>query len=146
MELLGLLISIFIYLTAFLLLFGYSVLVMFNKYTIANKFIFIAFIHLLFTVMFLSWSLIVMNGGYDIVFSLRIDYSYLLILFIPALILIEFQDYRVRKCLVSEYSGIFKVSRFLLPTFVLILFYVGTLIFYFNCHYFAFLQSIWNFM
>ncbi|MBQ9124841.1 MAG: hypothetical protein IJY14_04030 [Acholeplasmatales bacterium] len=139
---LGLGVSIFIFITATIMLLGYIIAGIFKKYHFANNILPLAFLHILFALMIESWALIIMNGGFDIILDLNIDYSIVLILIIPIFIFVEIINYQAKKVVYDSGSIIKKVYRYLLPTFMVIAYTIALGVFYFSCHYFSFLSSI----
>lgn len=139
MVYLGIIVSVFIFLTLLVLFFLYIGNVMFKKYSFANNLLPFLFLHSLFTIMILSWSLIVMNNGFDIEFSIKIDYTILLFLIVPIFIFVELYDRSVRKNIYGKAQLFSKMYRWLLPTLTLLLFVIASVILYFNCHYYLYL-------
>lgn len=139
MVYLGLIVSVFIYLTLLGLFFLYIGNAMFKKYKFSNNLLPFLFLHSLFTILILSWGLIVMNNGFDIEFNLKIDYTILLFLVVPIFIVVEFYDRKVRKDLFNAEQRVNKLYRWILPTLTLLLFVVSSVILYFNCNYYFYL-------
>lgn len=138
---LGLIVSIFIYVTLLGLFFLYIGNAMFKKYKFCNNLLPFLFLHSLFSIMILSWALIVMNNGFDIEFGLKMDYTILLFLLVPMIIVVELYDRGVRKNIYGKARLVSKTYRWLLPTFTLLLFAVATVVLYFNCHYYFHLTT-----
>lgn len=136
---LGLIVSIFIYATLLGLFFLYLGNAMLKKYKFSNNLLPFLFLHSLFSIMILSWALIVMNNGFAVEFSLKIDYTLLLFLIVPIFIFIELYDRKVRKLVYGKAQLFSKMYRWLLPTLTLLLFVIATVILYFNCHYYLYL-------
>lgn len=136
---LGLIVSIFIFSSLFLLLVLYFISAFRKKYDLANILFPYTFLHAIFTLLILYWSLVVMNRSFNIVYSLNINYNYTLFFIIPIMVLIGVCDFFVRRNLVYK-SNVFKFFRFLLPLAVIILYTLCTILFFFNCNYFCFLK------
>lgn len=136
---LGLFVSIFIFSSLFLLLILYFVSVFKNKFDLANILFPYTFLHSMFTLLILYWSLIIMNRSFNIVYSLNINYNYTLFFIIPIMLLIGVCDFFVRKNLACK-SKVIRFFRFLLPLAVIILYTLCAILFFFNCNYFYFLK------
>ena len=142
MHVFGLLISIFFYISLLIVLGLYIYNVFFKNYKQANKMLLILFLHGLVVVMVLSWALIIMCKGYGVIFELYInnDYSWLIFVFIPILILIIVSDQIVKRHIERSNSILYLVARFLLPMFVGVIIAAATFIMFSNCNYFVYLS------
>ena len=102
----------------------------------------ILFLHGLVVVMALSWALIIMSGGYGVILELYVnnDYSWLLFVFIPILVLIIIIDQFTKKHITESSNTFFMIARFLLPVFVVLVISVATFLIYSNCNYFVYLS------
>ena len=141
MHVLGLLISIFFYISLLIVLGLYFYNVLFKNYKQADKMLLMLFLHGLVVVMVLSWALIIMCQGFGIIFELYInnDYSWLIFIFVPILVLIIVADQIVKKHVVQSNSILFTIARFLLPMFVGLVIAAATFIMFSNCNYFVYL-------
>lgn len=136
----GLSITIFMYITILALILLYLGLIIFKKYFMANFLLSICFLHFLFSILILSWALILMNEGFDIIL-LSLDYTLVIIYcFIVGLILLIF-DFKI-KYIIYNKSFIKKLYRFLLPILTIALFILASILTYFNLNYFIFL-TMW---
>lgn len=136
---LGLFVSIFIFSSLFLLLILYFISVFKKRFDLANILFPYTFLHSIFTLLILYWSLIIMNRSFNIVYSLNINYNYTLFFIIPIMLLIGVCDFFVRRNLACK-SKLIKFFRFLLPLAVIILYTLCAILFFFNCNYFCFLK------
>ncbi len=82
-----------------------------------------------------------MNQGYDIIFALKIDYSIILYFALPLLLIVEIEDYILRKKVVKSEYGVYNFFRFLLPTLTMLLIVGAFGIYFFSAHYFVLLLS-----
>ncbi len=139
MEYLGYAIGSFVFLTVVVLFFLYLLSALFDKTEFADQILPLLFLHCLFSVLILFWSLVIMNGGFDIAYGLYMDYTVLLILFVPMFLLVEYADFHIRRK--DKRVGSKAVYRFLLPTLTLGLFFLATILFFFNSHYLIYLIS-----
>jgi len=112
-----------------------------RQITKANNLILLIFLHSFFTIMVESWSLVIMNQGYDIIFALKIDYSIILYFALPLLLIVEIEDYILRKKVVKSEYGVYNFFRFLLPTLTMLLIVGAFGIYFFSAHYFVLLLS-----
>jgi hypothetical protein len=83
-----------------------------------------------------------MNGGFDVRLSLGMDYSYVVFIAAPVIIVYEVLDTIQRRIIVKSEIWYKNVVRYLLPVLTGILFFACSLIFYFTCNYFIFLKNI----
>ncbi len=131
-------IAILIYLVTLAL---YPILFFKKKYPQADKTLVILFLVGMFTIMILSWLLIIMNGGFNINFYINIEFGWLLFIVVPILLLILLIDYFLRKK-IKFYANMFgRVARFLLPTISVGLFVMNITIYYFSIYYFIYLLA-----
>ncbi|MBE6137750.1 MAG: hypothetical protein E7176_05085 [Erysipelotrichaceae bacterium] len=135
----GFILSTIIYLTVIVTLIYYIVNVIMKKYHFANNLLPFLFLYFFFSIMILSWGLILMNGGFDIFFSIKVDYTFIFVLSIILLFGIPVLDYFVKRNAYVAKNVISAMYRSSLPMLTVILFLGSTLIYYFICHYFAFL-------
>lgn len=82
-----------------------------------------------------------MNGGYNIIFALKIDYSIVLYFALPLLLIVEIEDYLLRRKVTRSEYPIYNFFRFLLPTLTMFLIVLAFGIYFFSTHYFVFLLS-----
>jgi hypothetical protein len=141
-HILGLIISIFFYISLIIILGLYVYNFVFKNYKQANSLLMILFLHGLVVVMALSWALIIMSGGYGVILELYVnnDYSWLLFVFIPILALIIVVDQFTKRHIPENTNKFFIVARFLLPVFAVLVISVATFLIYSNCSYFVYLS------
>lgn len=141
-HILGLIISIFFYISLIIILGLYVYNFIFKNYKQANSLLMILFLHGLVVIMALSWALILMSGGYGVILELYVnnDYSWLLFVFIPILALIIIIDQFTKKHIETSKNTIFLIGRFLLPVFVVLIISAATFLIYSNCSYFVYLS------
>ena len=82
------------------------------------------------------------NGGYDIIFSLKMDFTWMFLGAIPVLIVVEFLDFILRRALPPQGNLIERGARKFLPTVVSITYLALSLLFFFVCNYYHFIASI----
>lgn len=138
---LGLTVSIFIFATIILFLIAYIAAVIFHHPRFAAGLMPYMFIHLLFSVFILSWALVVMNQGFDIILGIRIDYTVLFFIILPLIPMIFIPNHYIRKEKYVINSRPKKIYRALLPLGIFVLFSIAIVIFFFTCHYFVFLLT-----
>ncbi len=141
MVYLGYALSSFFFLTVIIMLLFYLFLCFRRKTKKANNLILLIFLHSFFTIMVESWSLVLMNGGYNIIFALKIDYSIILYFALPLLLFVEIEDFILRRSVTKSEYGVYNFFRFLLPTLTMFLIVIAFGIFFFTTHYFLFLLS-----
>ena len=88
----------------------------------------------------ISWSLIIMAGGFNIHLFIHIDYSYVVVIALPIIIIYEVLDTLQRRKIQKSEKWYVNITRYLLPILTGVLFFVITLVFYFNCNYFSYLR------
>lgn len=130
MRILGYSISIFFFISLLVLLLMYFFLA-FNKKAIAKRLLVIVFYHSLITLLALSWSLIVINDGFDII-PISVDFSYIAIFLIFILLFLTIARF---------YDKSSSITHTLLFFAIFIVFSANTLLFYFSCHYFNFITT-----
>ncbi len=136
---LGFILSSVFFGSVILMLLYYLYLCFRRKTSRANNLILLIFLHSFFTIMVESWSLVLMNGGYDIIFALKIDYSIILYFAIPLLLIVEIEDTMLRKKIIKSEYGVYNFFRFLLPTLTMLLIVGAFGIYFFSAHYFVLL-------
>ncbi len=141
MVYLGFILSSVFFGSVMIMLLFYLYFCFMRKTNKANNLLLLIFLHALFTIMVESWSLILMNGGYNIIFALKIDYSIVLYFALPLLIIVEIEDYILRKKVVKSEYGVYNFFRFLLPTLTMLLIVGAFGIYFFSTHYFILLLS-----
>lgn len=139
---LGFGISIFMYITIFIFLLIYIAAVIFKQNRFAAGLMPYMFIHLFVCIFILSWALVVMNQGFDIILGIKIDYTMLFFIILPLIPMIFIPNHYIRKEKFVINDTIKKIYRALLPLGISILISLASLVFFFTCHYFVFLISI----
>lgn len=137
---LGFTLNIILYSCSVLFFIGYVVLFFMKKNAILENFVTLIFLASLVVIMGLSWSLVIMNSGFNVYLFIHVDYSYVLIIALPVVIVYEVLDTFQRKAIQKSVHWYVNVKRYLLPVLTGILFFVSTLVFYFNCNYFMYLK------
>lgn len=137
---LGFTLNILFYAIVILFFVGYIVLFILKKNAILESFINLIFLASLVVIMGLSWSLVIMNSGFNVYLFIHVDYSYVLIIALPVVIVYEVLDFFQRKSIQKSVHWYNNVKRYLLPVLTGVLFFVSTLVFYFNCNYFTYLK------
>lgn len=137
---LGFTLNIILYTISVLFFIGYVILFVLRKNAILERFINLIFLASLVVIMGLSWSLVLMNQGFNVYLFIHVDYSYVLVIALPVVILYEVLDIFQRKSIAKSVHWYNNVKRYLLPVLTGILFFVSTLVFYFNCNYFMYLK------
>lgn len=141
MVYLGYILSSVFFGSVIIMLLGYLFLCFKRKTSASNNLLLLIFLHSFFTIMVESWSLVLMNGGYDIIFALKIDYTIVLYFAIPLLIFVEVEDAILRKRIIRSEYGVYNFFRFLLPTLTMLLIVAAFGIYFFSTHYFILLLS-----
>ena len=136
----GFTLNIILYAITVSFFIGYILLFALKKNAILERFINLLFLGLLVMIMGLSWTLVMMNEGFNVYLYIHIDYSYVLIIALPVIILYEVLDIFQRKKINKSDKWYVNLRRYLLPILSGILFFAITIIFYFNCNYFSFLK------
>ena len=139
MKYLGLSVTIFMFLSFVILITIYLVSGFKKKYHFANGILLYLFLHALFTIAVLSWSLILMNEGFNVLYSISVNYEIVLIFVLPVSFGMFLVDYTIRKNLTKYKNKTSQFLRFLLPVILVVLFIITSTIFYFNINYFNFL-------
>ena len=140
---LGLILSIVFYASLFITIGMYIGFFFKRKYKYSEMLLPTVFLQALVVTMALSWTLILMNGGFDVNFYLNIDYTYLLIILIPILIALSVIDIILQKITCANMRGFKRAFRYILPGLTILVLAASTLIFYFSINYFIYL-NMWN--
>ena len=128
---LGFILGIILYVLSIGAFIGYTVLFFMKKNQILERFVRLIFLLHLVLLAGLSWSVVLMNGSFRVNINLGIDYSYVLILSVPIIILYEVLDYFQRKKIQKSDKIYVNIVRYLLPVITAVLFFVCTIVFYF---------------
>ena len=128
---LGFILGIILYVLSIGAFIGYTVLFFMKKNQILERFVRLIFLLHLVLLAGLSWSVVLMNGSFRVNINLGIDYSYVLIISIPIIILYEVLDYFQRKKIQKSDKIYVNIVRYLLPVITAVLFFVCTIVFYF---------------
>ena len=140
MMILGLILTIVFYASLFITIGMYIGFFFRKKYKYSEMLLPTIFLQSLVVNMALSWTLILMNGGFDVNFYLNIDYTYLLIILIPILIVLSVMDIRLQRITYTNTRGFKRAFRYILPGLTILIFASATLIFYFSINYFIYLN------
>ena len=136
----GFTLNIILYAITVSFFIGYILLFALKKNAILERFINLLFLGLLVMIMGLSWTLVMMNEGFNVYLYIHIDYSYVLFIALPVIIIYEVLDIFQRKKINKSEKWYVNTRRYLLPVLSGVLFFVITIIFYFNCNYFTYLK------
>ena len=128
---LGFILGIILYVLSIGAFIGYTVLFFMKKNQILERFVRLIFLLHLILLAGLSWSVVLMNGSFRVNINLGIDYSYVLIITVPIIILYEVLDYFQRKKIQKSDKIYVNIVRYLLPVITAVLFFVCTIVFYF---------------
>jgi hypothetical protein len=128
---LGFILGIILYVLSIGAFIGYTVLFFMKKNQILERFVRLIFLLHLVLLAGLSWSVVLMNGSFRVNINLGIDYSYVLIISVPIIILYEVLDYFQRKKIQKSDKLYVNIVRYLLPVITAVLFFVCTIVFYF---------------
>ena len=128
---LGFILGIILYFLSIGSFIGYTVLFFMKKNQILERFVRLIFLLHLVLLAGLSWSVVLMNGSFRVNINLGIDYSYVLIITVPIIILYEVLDYFQRKKIQKSDKIYVNIVRYLLPVITAVLFFVCTIVFYF---------------
>lgn len=140
MELFGLIIGIFIYVSLLFMIFIYLITAVKRNYEFSNTILLFTFIHSIIVNFIILCAQLIMNRGTLYLFMIQLDYTKLLIIFIPMLLLVEFIDIGVRKNI--EHKNLFnKLFRYMLPTVMLIIFCISTILLYYLVNNYVYLIS-----
>ena len=137
---LGFILGIILYALACLAYIGYIVLFFMKKNQILERFVRAIFLLHLVVIAGLSWSVILMNQSFSVNLNIGVDYSYVLIISVPVIIIYEGLDILQRKKIEKSERILVNIVRYLLPVLTGILFFVCTIIFYFLCNDFQILS------
>ncbi len=140
MGIFTLIISMLFYLSLVIIFILYIISFSFKKYNIADKFLFLLFIDGFITIMVLSWMVILMNGGFNVNFHIKGDYSWTFFVFVPFFVVVMVLDYFVRKRIEKKESIILLTARYLLPVIVVIAFALATVLLNFNFNYYSYIK------
>lgn len=132
---------ILIYLALIVLISSYVFSICLKNYKFASKFEFMIFIYGLISTMTLSWLLVLMNKGFNINYYLSVDYTWLIFLFIAALIFFIVTNQISRRRYKVDMNLFESLCKAILPAINTILFSVTTVIFYFGCYYFTYITT-----
>lgn len=143
MRFLGLSIAVLVFLSMIVLLGLICVMINKKKYEIANHILSICLLHFFFSFAFLTYSLVIMNGSYDIVYDTQINLTILFVIFILFGLLFLFFGYVLNKS-VSPLSSkrLDRVRRSLLLPLTYFLLMVNIYLFYLNVYHFYLLSIL----
>lgn len=143
MRFLGLSIAVLVFLSMIVLLGLICVMINKKKYEIANHIVSICLLHFFFSFAFLTYSLVIMNGSYDIVYDTKINLTILFVIFIIFGLLFLFFGYVLNKN-VSPLSSkrLDRVRRSLLLPLTYFLLMVNIYLFYLNVYHFYLLSIL----
>lgn len=128
---LGLILGIILYALAVLTFVGYYLLFFLKKNQILERFVGGILILHLIILAGLSWSVVLMNQSFSINLNLGIDYSNVLLIVVPIIVLYEALDTIQRRIIVKSDKLLVNLVRYLLPVLTAVLFFVCTVIFFF---------------
>lgn len=137
---LGFIIGIILYAVLGLAYIGYGVLFFTKKNQILERFVRAIFLLHLVILAGLSWSVVLMNQSFRVNINLGIDFSNVLLITVPVILVYEVLDFFQRKVIIKSDKLYVNVIRYLLPVLTAILFFVCTIIFYFLCNDFQILS------
>ena len=137
---LGFIIGIILYAVLGLAYIGYGVLFFAKKNQILERFVRAIFLLHLVILAGLSWSVVLMNQSFRVNINLGIDFSNVLLITVPVILVYEVLDSFQRKVIIKSDKLYVNVIRYLLPVLTAILFFVCTIIFYFLCNDFQILS------
>ncbi len=137
---LGFIIGIILYAVLGLAYIGYGVLFFTKKNQILERFVRAIFLLHLVILAGLSWSVVLMNQSFRVNINLGIDFSNVLLITVPVILVYEVLDSFQRKVIIKSDKLYVNVIRYLLPVLTAILFFVCTIIFYFLCNDFQILS------
>lgn len=138
MELLGLITAIVVYASLIFMIAAYLIAAVKKKYEFSNTILLFTFIHSVIVNFIMLWAQMIMNKGILNLFMISLDYTKLLIIFIPMLVLVEIVDIPVRKNIIQK-NNLNRFFRFFLSTIMLILFCLSTLLLYYIVHNYVYL-------
>lgn len=137
---LGFIIGIILYAVLGLAYIGYGVLFFTKKNQILERFVRAIFLLHLVILAGLSWSVVLMNQSFRVNINLGIDFSNVLLITVPVILVYEVLDSFQRKVIIKSDKLYVNVIRYLLPVLTAILFFLCTIIFYFLCNDFQILS------
>ena len=137
---LGFIIGIILYAVLGLAYIGYGVLFFTKKNQILERFVRAIFLLHLVILAGLSWSVVLMNQSFRVNINLGIDFSNVLLITVPVILVYEVLDSFQRKVIIKSDKLYVNVIRYLLPVLTAILFFVFKIIFYFLCNDFQILS------
>ena len=121
---LGFILGIILYVLSIGAFIGYTVLFFMKKNQILERFVRLIFLLHLILLAGLSWSVVLMNGSFRVNINLGIDYSYVLILSVPIIILYEVLDYFQRKKIQKSDKIYVNIVRYLLPVITAVFYFL----------------------
>ena len=136
----GFILSIIVYFILIAVFGIYSFFVIKKKYKYAIYFEAITFFTALLATMILSWSLIMMNGGFNVNLSLNITFIPLYIIVPIVLGLLIWYNIILREKKDNE-SILAKLGNYFLPPLTLVAIFFSTLILIYNFTYFIYILS-----
>ena len=136
MKILGLILSILIYIMLLACLVLYEIGIFKKKFNFAIMISKVLFLYSFIAAAVESWSLILMNGGFNVYLDIGADFSYTILILIPVLALLVFSSILTNKHR-KDVNPWTAVSYFLLPALTFVGFAVSTVILVFNITYFT---------
>ena len=140
MVYLGFSLSTIFFVSLMLMLVFYIVISIMKKTMLANNLILLIFLHSLLVIAVESWCLIIMYQGFDIIFALNVDYSWIFVFAIPVFIVVEVIDFMVRRKIQFNDYKLYSFFRTLLPTLTSLMITVAFGIYYFSIYTFILLK------
>ena len=135
-------VMIFVYLSLIVIISSYVFSIFLKNYKYAKRFEYLIFVGGLVVAMILSWSLVIMNKGYNINYYITKDYNWIIILYIAMMIFFIVTNQIERRKSNIKLHIVESIAKQILPAVNSIIFAFTTFVFYFGCHYFTYLSTL----
>ena len=136
MEVLALILTILIYLMLIACLVLYEIGVFTKRYNFALLISKILFLYSFVAAAVESWSLVLMNGGFNVYLDIGADFSYTIFILIPVLALLVLSSILISRNKKEDNTWAL-VANYLLPALTFVGFAVSTVVLVFNITYFT---------
>lgn len=131
-QFLGFGLGVLFYFILIILILLYLILTIFKNKALSKVILLTSFYHSLISILAITYGLVLLNGGYDLII-LDLDYSIMLIFLIVIFIFISIS---------VPYHKEFTITFKLLPYAVFVVLSFCSIIFYFLCHYCNFILNL----
>lgn len=137
---LGLSLTIIAYLIFFVAIVIYFVIVLKKKYVACDLFEKLLFFLSLFTLMIETWSLVIMNNGFNANFNIdtTISYYITIAILVPLISVLVYSNVMYRKNFTIELNRIGRIGNYMVLPFTILVLCANTVLLFFNMNYYVY--------